>query len=280
MMVQPRLDGQFAAFLQGQMFVIVASSTPVGQVWASVLVGPPGFAVATAPDHVIVRAAIADEEPLAEALDDGPAAIGLLVIDPLTRGRIRLNGTGTRGPDGLELDLSEVFGNCPKYIQRRVPTRVIKADTAAGVRSGTHLDQHQRAFVEAADTFFIASRHPGRGADASHRGGRPGFVVVAADGRSLTFPDYQGNNMFQTLGNLTVNPATGLLFIDWDTGGTLQITGRADIIWEVQRRALWPGAERLVEVHVDAVIGRAHGSVLHWELVETHHLNPPVPPRG
>lgn len=278
MMVQPRLDGNVAAFLRRQMFVIVASSTPSAQVWASVLTGPPGFAAATAPDHVVVRATIADEDPLAEALRYGPAAIGLLVMEPMGRGRIRLNGTATRGPHALELDLIEVFGNCPKYIQRRIPTRVITDGAAGGVRRGTHLDQEQRAFVEAADTFFIASRHPDRGADASHRGGRPGFVAAAADGRSLTFPDYQGNNMFQTLGNLAVNPATGLLFIDWDTGDTLQITGRAEIIWDEQRRALWPGAERLVEVHVDAVIGRARGSALHWEFVEAHRLNPPAPP--
>ena len=92
-----------------------------------------------------------------------------------------------------------------------------------------------------------------RGADASHRGGRPGFAEVAYGGRQLTFPDYRGNRMFQTLGNLTINPRAGLLFVDWETGSTLQLTGRAQIVWDAQAVAPRPGAERLVEVTVGAV---------------------------
>jgi hypothetical protein len=49
----------------------------------------------------------------------------------------------------------------------------------------------------------------------------------------LAFPDYSGNRMFQTLGNLAVNPRAGLLFVDWETGSTLQLTGRAQIIWDL-----------------------------------------------
>ena len=68
------------------------------------------------------------------------------------------------------------------------------------------LSAAQRARIGAADTFFIASAHPEGGADASHRGGRPGFVRVTGQ-RSLAFPDYPGNNMFNTLGNLTADQA-------------------------------------------------------------------------
>ena len=276
-MVQPQLDGQFAAFLREQLFVVVASGLGSGQVWASPLAGPPGFAVATAPDHVVVQARVAPEDPLALALENGPAPIGLLVIEPVSRGRIRLNGSGQLTERGLEIDLHEVFGNCPKYIQRRVPAGLVEAGGAAGARSGTCLDIAERGLIEAADTFFIASRHPDRGADASHRGGRPGFVQVSDDGRSLTFPDYQGNNMFQTLGNLTANPAAGLLFVDWETGRTLQLSGRADIIWDEERRAAWPGALRLVDLQIDAVVDRPHGTPFRWRFVEAHRLNPQAP---
>ena len=278
--VRRQLDAGFAAFLREQPFVIVASSTPSGRVWASVLSGPPGFAAAAASDHVVVRAHVAGEDPLAEALETGPTALGLLVIDPAARSRIRINGTGQRTARGLELAVTEVFGNCPKYIKRRVPSGLIRDASTGGARLGAQLDASQRPLVGAADTFFIASRHPGRGADASHRGGRPGFVTASPDGQSLTFPDYPGNNTFQTLGNLTVSPATGLLFIGWDTGRTLQISGRADVVWDEPRLESWPGAHRLVDVHIDAVVDRADGSALRWEFVEAHRLNPPVAVRA
>jgi hypothetical protein len=141
---------------------------------------------------------------------------------------------------------------------------------------GQRLDEQQRALVETADTFFVASRHPDGGADASHRGGRPGFVAVSEQGAVVSFPDYPGNNMFQTLGNLAVVPAAGLLFIDWTSGRTLQITGQAVVIWDRERVERWPGAERLVDVGIGATIDRAHAVPLSWELVEAHRLNPPV----
>ena len=103
-------------------------------------------------------------------------------------------------------------------------------------------------------------------------------MAVSRDGLTLTFPDYQGKNMFQTLGNLTVDPAVGLLFLDWGTGRTLQITGQAQIIWDdATRIRAWPGALRLVDVRVEKVVDRAHGFPLRWEFGEAHRLNPPVP---
>jgi hypothetical protein len=275
--VQSHLDDDFAGFLEAQPFVVVGSSTPSGQVWASLLTGFPGFAEATDADHIMLRARIAAQDPLSEALADGPTQIGLLVIEPITRGRIRINGIGRQTPEGLELELTEVFGNCPKYIARRVPTTLDTDAPEEPAWTGSRLDARQTGLVREADTFFIASRHPQRGTDASHRGGRPGFVDAAADGGSLTFPDYQGNNMFQTLGNLTANPLCGLLFIDWENGRTVQVAGRANVIWDEERLASWPRAQRLLDVEIDAVVDRAHGSALHWKFVEAHRLNPPTP---
>ena len=277
-MVQPQLDWQLAAFLSEQPFVIAASATPDGHVWASVLAGRPGFAVATAPSHVVIHSAIDPRDPLADALDGGDAQLGLLVLEPESRTRIRLNGTARQTRDGFELDLTEVFGNCPKYIQRRVPTSVSDDATRSAARVSEELDANQSGLVADSDTFFVASRHPAWGADASHRGGSPGFVAVSPDGQTLTFPDYRGNNMLQTLGNVTANPAVGLLFIDWDTGRTLQITGRAEIIWDdATRLTVWPDALRLVDVGVEKVIDRARGLALRWELLDAHRLNPPAP---
>jgi len=74
----------------------------------------------------------------------------------------------------------------------------------------------------------------------------------------LRFPDYAGNGMFQTLGNLTVDPSVGLLFADWETGTTVQITGRARIAWE---------PERLVEIEVLDVLERERALDQRWRAV-------------
>lgn len=277
-MVQRALNDEFAQFLASEPVIFLSASAPSGPVWVSALFGPPGFAAATSARQVRVRTAIGPADPLSPVLDAG-AAVGVLVLEPMTRSRIRLNGSATRTADGFTIELKEVFGNCPKYIQRRHPIAV--ADELTGpkgdARARRSLDEGQRTLVRSADTFFIGSRHPAGGADTSHRGGRPGFVAVSEDGSSLVFPDYQGNNMFQTLGNLAVDPAIGLLFIDWLTGRTLQLTGSAEIVWADDRVTRWPKAQRLLDVAVDQVIDRPDGLPLMWELVETHRLNPAVP---
>ena len=109
------------------------------------------------------------------------------------------------------------------------------------VHDGLALTAKQQDWIQKADTFFVATAHPFRGADASHRGGQPGFVAVV-DAQTLIWPDYSGNMMFNTLGNIVSNPKSGLLFLDFDTGRTLQLTGAAEIVWEPAEVARFAGA--------------------------------------
>src|SRR6185503_17409934 len=92
--------------------------------------------------------------------------------------------------------------------------------------SGSGLTPEILAFVRRADTFFVASRGPDGGLDVSHRGGAPGFVESMRDG-ALRIPDYPGNSMFNTFGNLLRDPRAGLLFADFEHGHVLRLTGRA-----------------------------------------------------
>src|ERR1041384_5691157 len=109
---------------------------------------------------------------------------------------------------------------------------------------GPALSRRQMEWISRADTFFIGSRHAEGGVDASHRGGQPGFVQCI-DERTLEFPDYAGNRMFQTLGNLVLDPTAGLLFVDFERGHTLQIAGAVTIEWS-PGNGQFPGAERIV----------------------------------
>jgi predicted pyridoxine 5'-phosphate oxidase superfamily flavin-nucleotide-binding protein len=122
-----------------------------------------------------------------------------------------------------------------------------------------------RRLVATADTFFIATAGPD-GADASHRGGSPGFVTVHDDVH-LRFPDYPGNTMYMTLGNLEANPHAGLLFVDWDTGDALQLSGRAVVDWS---------QERAVDFTVERVIATTGAVPYRWTLDERSRFNPPV----
>jgi hypothetical protein len=264
-------------FLADQPFVVVGSTDGAGRVWASLLVGEPGFARALGAQRLLLGAEPLPGDPLAGALELEAPRLGVLAIDPLTRTRIRINGRAQRVDEGIVVTVEEAFGNCQKYIQRRAPAGSMDLSArGAAHRSGATLDDDQRALVAAADTFYIASAHAERGADASHRGGRPGFVEVAADGSSLRFPDYQGNRMFQTLGNLAVDPRAGLLFVDWQTGTTLQVSGRAEIVWDADEVARWPGAQRIVAVAIDAVHEHERALPAPWLLIEPSRVNPPV----
>src|SRR5260370_2360405 len=84
--------------------------------------------------------------------------------------------------------------------------------------------------VVATDVLFVATGHPQRGADASHRGGNPGFVEVV-DANTLRIPDYSGNSLFNTLGNLLVDPRYGMLIPNFQSGRMLQLTGTAKVTW-------------------------------------------------
>ncbi len=260
-------------FLGAQRIAILAAADDTGRLWASLITGEPGF-ITTPDDHTLRLAArLPDADPLRGSVD-GDAPVGVLVFDPERRRRLRLNGRVTGGsPDCIDIRVEEVFGNCPKYIQSRAPGETAMHERARTSHRSPALTGPQRLVVERADTFFIASAHRDVGADASHRGGLPGFVRVL-DERRLRFPDYPGNNMFQTLGNISTDPRVGLLFVDFDSGTTLQITGRARILWNREDFAELAGAERAVEIEIDEVVETEGEGPLGWRFLGYSSFNP------
>lgn len=265
-------------FLEQQSFAVASSLDRQGRVWASLLLGQPGFLQVL--DERTVQIAI-DRTPGellwenlgASAASKQGAELGLLVIDFATRRRMRLNGKAALSERGLLVYAEQVYSNCPKYIQRRE----FETDTPPHLelpRSYTTevLSEAHQQWIREADTFFVASASSDGGADASHRGGNPGFVQVV-DERTLLWPDYNGNAMFNTLGNIALDPRAGLLFYDFAQGTTLQLTGRAEIIWDEQLVAQFTGAERIVVYKIDGVIERS-GSLHHFRFIDYSPFNP------
>ena len=188
--------------------------------------------------------------------------------------RVRVNGRGVIKDGAILITTEEVYGNCRRYLQERIfvgNRKPAVADQAAS--AGSSLSASQQQQISRADTFFIATDQPDRGADVSHKGGNPGFVRVI-DARRIAFPDYNGNSMFNTLGNLTDNPRAGLLFIDFDSGRTLQLTGRASIDWSPERVRTFAGAERVIDFAIEQVIDTPTGFPLIAKFRQFSRNNP------
>jgi hypothetical protein len=261
-------------FLERRQMAVLGTVDNRGHVWASVVTGEPGF-IETIDDRTLriaVRASSSD--PLFRNLaTEGHTA--LFAPDFVSSRRVRVNGRGVIRDGAILITTEEVYGNCRRYLQERifVGNRHPAAEGQQTASVGSTLSTSQQQQISHADTFFIATDKPDRGADVSHKGGNPGFVRVL-DERRIAFPDYNGNSMFNTLGNLTGNPLAGLLFIDFDTGRTLQLTGSASIDWSPKRVRTFAGAERVVEFELEQIIDTPEGFPLVAKFRQFSRNNP------
>jgi uncharacterized protein len=246
--VEPGMVG----FLAQQRFAAITTVDGKGRTWISAVAGEAGMLQVPDPRAVRLNAArIETALPVDEVR--GNPKLGMLVIDFARRIRVRINGEAGVEPDGsLVLSLKQLYGNCSQYIQRRTVTAPAGTHHAAKATTANRLSESQQELIAKSDTLFLGSVHPESGADASHRGGLPGFVTMVGASH-ISFPDYSGNNMFNTLGNIEVNPSVGLLFFDFESGRSLQITGRASVDWSEGRAKKYAEAQRVIDVAVDEV---------------------------
>jgi hypothetical protein len=268
------MPDQHRAFYRTLPFLVLAAVDEAGAPWATLLEGTPGFVTSPDPRTLRIEALPGAGDPVREAVAVG-ASVGMLGIDLATRRRNRMNGAlGGLDSDGFTVTVEQAFGNCPKYIQRRAvscagPPATSFAGSSARART---LDPSARAMIAAADTFFVASYVDGdadrgqRSVDVSHRGGKPGFIRI--EGEVLTIPDFSGNLYFNTLGNLVVNPRAGLVFVDFETGDVLQLSGSTEVVFAGDEVASFEGAERLWRFKIEQVVRRRGALALRWALGE------------
>jgi len=236
-MLSAELTAQQVAFFQALPFVITAHVDANGQPWAGLLTGEPGFIDIDSPsgDCIVDWGRANNPTGLQPVVGD---ALGLLGIDLATRRRNRLNGTVNGNDEALTITVQQGYGNCPKYITQREWQAAEFAGTYVCSES-TGLSDAARAQAVQSDTFFIATtsgedaqddetRASAWGADVSHRGGPAGFIT--AERNTLRFADFPGNNMFNTLGNITQYPACGILLPNFDNGELVQLSARAAIL--------------------------------------------------
>ena len=237
MLDPPYLDGGFSRFLAGRTFAALSARDATGRLWVSPLTGRQGMLDAHG-TVLKVRTAPAGGDPLAGLPAGQP--VGLIAIEFAIRRRVRINGTLERvSGTGLVITVEQAYGNCPQYIQMRELSAVPAFSLGPGaVRPAADGDEHgvrtklsaaDADQIQRSDTFFLGTVHPTRGTDCSHRGGPVGLVRV--EGNELWWPDYPGNKMFNSLGNLAVDPTAALLFTGFGSGRALHLSGTAVTEW-------------------------------------------------
>jgi predicted pyridoxine 5'-phosphate oxidase superfamily flavin-nucleotide-binding protein len=260
-------------FLELRQMAVLGTVDSDGRVWASVVTGQPGF-IETVDEHMLkISARASSSDPLFRNLTK-EGHVALFAPDFVATRRVRVNGRGVIKQGSIYIRTEEVYGNCRRYLQERLfigERKSLATDQSA--ETATALSATQQQLISRADTFFIATDNPEHGADVSHKGGNPGFVRVV-DEKHIAFPDYNGNSMFNTLGNLTVNPQAGLLFIDFESGRTLQLSGRASTDWNATRIAKFAGAERVVDFELEQIIDTPAGFPLTAKFRQFSRSNP------
>lgn len=144
------------------------------------------------------------------------------------------------------MDTTPMYHDGMRQIQDQRETRPL-ADRLEQVTVRSAFTDDDRAFIERCPMFFIATADAHGHPDCSYKAGLPGFVRVL-DERTLAFPDYDGNGMYRTLGNVLVNPGVGLLFMDFDKPKRLRVNGTAVVSADDPLRSEYPDAVFVVRV--------------------------------
>jgi hypothetical protein len=272
--IRDHMPQQHREFYQQLPFIFVGHADSRGWPWASILFNKPGFISSPDNETLVVSAQPVAGDPLADALTPG-TRLGLLGIDLPTRRRNRLAAHIIESSEQqISLQVDQSFGNCPQYIQsRELGTVASEKLSASAMTVLTTLDSRAQALIASSDTFFVASYvsndsgEASEGADVSHRGGRPGFIRIDSDS-VLTIPDYLGNNHFNTMGNFTENARAGLLFLDFENGHLLTLTGTVEMLWDSPEAEQFDGAERLWRFRIDHGRWIERGLPLRWKIHE------------
>ncbi|CAM9415293.1 unnamed protein product [Chrysoparadoxa australica] len=257
--------------------VYVSAIDPQGRVWASALYGEPGYITLKPGSNILSL-----NKPQSWAGDgflDGVrtagSAVGMLLMNQATRKRYRINAHTMEESGTARLQICMAMGNCPKYISHREVLSVEPRPSHIPVSVSTSLTEAQEAWIRASDSFILGTAAPskngyGFSADANNRGGNPGWINVP-DARTITFPDYAGNNLYLSLGNIQSYGHAGLLFIDRSNGNVLQVTGQARVVWASD------GNSKRVEISIVEVRQALGASPLRMKLNSLSEFNPLLP---
>ncbi|WP_165725000.1 FAD-binding oxidoreductase [Pseudoalteromonas sp. SA25] len=268
-------------FLAAQSFAALASVDLKSEsVWVTPLFGQPGDLAAISEKEIAISRDCIPNLDILNFIEPG-TPLSLLGIDLKRRIRHRINGYAIAAEDNgkhsIDLQVVEYTPNCPKYINRRdiIPasdgTPTLNKDAEAEAR--TELTADDQIFVRNMDTLWIGSYAPGVGADCNHRGGKPGFIRVVSPS-TIEWPEYRGNGMFFTSGNLESYDRAGVTLVDFESGSMIQMTGKARVDWD--HDGSYEGASRKIVFHITSLVRTNKVTNHRWKRLGYSPYNPAV----
>jgi NAD(P)H-flavin reductase len=280
----PALSPQLANHLQIAPLIAIGTLDEHRQPWTTLWGnGDKGFARPVGQGIIGIRTPVTGKyDPVVESLfgkepngevvreeGDGRMVAGL-TIDLETRKRVKMYGRMIAGAFGLREDeatdhqehvaevqlvlkIEQSLGNCPKYLNKK---HIVAAEARPELVSNSiQLSQRAVELLEKSDLFFISSSQANKDMDTNHRGGPQGFVRVLSNDESgavIVYPEYSGNRLYQTLGNLSTTPLAGLCFPDFETGDMLYVTGKTEILIGQDAAAVLPRSNLAVKIKLTA----------------------------
>ncbi|KAF2802832.1 uncharacterized protein BDZ99DRAFT_401048 [Mytilinidion resinicola] len=279
------LTPQASFLLQRAPLLAVGTVDDHGRPWATIWGGEPGFSqslgssimgtrtIVDRKNDPVVQILIGDRDDGEIVKSEGPGRmVAGLTIDLVTRKRVKIYGrmvaaaldameksdddqgdadNSTSGQIQLVVRIEQSLGNCPKYLNKK---DIRPSPVASELLSrSANLPIHAMKLLQKSDLFFISSANADYDMDTNHRGGPPGFVRVLRNddgGAELVYPEYSGNRLYQTLGNLLTNPVAGVVFPDFDSGAVLYVTGTTEVVVGSAAAELLPRSNLVVKIKI------------------------------
>lgn len=303
----PTLSPQLANHARIAPLIAIGTLDKQGRPWTTLWGGEKGISQPMAQGILGIRTPVAGQhDPVVEELvgkegngtvvrEEGPGRmVSGLTIDLETRKRTKLYGRMVAGALSsredeatdtqqhiaevqLVLKIEQSLGNCPKYLNKKRIEPAISDPVL--ISEDAQLPQRALALLAKADLFFLSSANRDQDMDTNHRGGPAGFVRVVsndASGAVLCYPEYSGNRLYQTLGNLKVNPKLGICVPDFDAGDMLYLTGTTEILIGEEAAKLLPRSNLAVKLKVTATRFVATALPFRGIAGETSPYNPTV----
>lgn len=230
-MIANALHPRSIPFIENQVLAFPGSEDANGDIWLSLIVGERTFINIPSVKEIRfdLSKIVSNREDIFFKNIESKPTVGLLFHEAERRARYRAWGVARNDGNQLTFDIRMGYPSCPKHIQREIIELVEDSKvTPSEYQKGTKLGELEKEWIIGVHTFFIATQSKKGDIESSHRGGDPGFVEIQENG-FLRVPDYLGNSMFSTLGNIYENPKAALLFVDYDKGETLQLSGNAEL---------------------------------------------------
>jgi predicted pyridoxine 5'-phosphate oxidase superfamily flavin-nucleotide-binding protein len=160
-----------------------------------------------------------------------------------------------------------------RYFHDRFDTRRLAGRIEARFFPRVAIDDSDRAFIETCDMFFLATADVEGRPQCSYKGGEPGFVRVL-DEKTIAFPNYDGNGMYLSAGNVLVNPQVGLLFISFEQRKRMRLNGIAAHSEDDPLLAEYPEAQFITRVEATQVFPNCPRYIHEYRLVQRSRFVP------